>query len=152
MGVWSFADEHTGVLTGAAFHGELGLLSLNTPSGCVAIPGQHDHTRVRVDLETGGLVSYQPPSPAADDWQTWAWDADAWRWVSVPTAAALAREARAERDRRLLACDWTDTASAPARLGAVLYAAWQDYRQALRDVSAQPGFPHTITWPEEPTP
>lgn len=30
-------------------------------------------------------------------------------------------------------------------------AAWATYRQALRDVPAQSGFPNTITWPDEPS-
>ena len=28
---------------------------------------------------------------------------------------------------------------------------WTDYRQALRDIPAQEGFPNTITWPTKPT-
>jgi len=27
---------------------------------------------------------------------------------------------------------------------------WKDYCQALRDVPAQVGFPHNITWPTQP--
>lgn len=30
-------------------------------------------------------------------------------------------------------------------------AAWAAYRQALRDITSQPGFPHDIQWPEMPT-
>lgn len=56
-----------------------------------------------------------------------------------------AREVRAERDRLLSACDWTQVADAP-----VDRSAWAAYRQALRDVPEQAGFPYTITWPEEP--
>ena len=29
-------------------------------------------------------------------------------------------------------------------------AAWATYRQALRDITAQAGFPWTITWPDAP--
>ena len=28
--------------------------------------------------------------------------------------------------------------------------AWLDYRQALRDVTSQEGFPNTVTWPTKP--
>jgi hypothetical protein len=28
--------------------------------------------------------------------------------------------------------------------------AWATYRQALRDISSQQGFPWTITWPDAP--
>lgn len=52
---------------------------------------------------------------------------------------------RAERNRRLAACDWTQVADAP-----VDKAVWATYRQALRDITAQPGFPLNVTWPAEP--
>lgn len=34
--------------------------------------------------------------------------------------------------------------------GVVLTGVWATYRQALRDVTTQSGFPWTITWPEMP--
>lgn len=148
MSTWSFYDPLTGLLTGATFSGPPHTLEANTPAGCAAIEGSHDHERLRVDLASGLLIDHQPPAPAADDLQTWRWDAEAWRWVSEPTAAALARDARAERARRLLACDWTQLSDVPAGTSQ----AWGAYRQALRDITAQPGFPASITWPEEPTP
>lgn len=49
------------------------------------------------------------------------------------------------RNRRLAECDWTQLGDAP-----VDAVAWAIYRQALRDISEQPGFPWEITWPEEP--
>lgn len=59
--------------------------------------------------------------------------------------AKLEQEARAERDRLLAASDWTQVADAP-----VDQAAWAAYRQALRDIPQQPGFPATVTWPTKP--
>lgn len=63
-------------------------------------------------------------------------------------AAMDARQAdavRADRNTRLAACDWTQLPDAP-----VDAAAWAAYRQDLRDVTAQAGFPWAITWPSEP--
>lgn len=57
-------------------------------------------------------------------------------------------EARAARDARLAACDWTQLADAP--LTAEARAAWASYRAALRALPGQPGWPATITWPEAP--
>lgn len=74
------------------------------------------------------------------------WDGARW----VPDLDRLGRSVRRERDERLAQCDWTDTASAPARLGPEAYGAWQAYRQALRDITGQPGFPVDITWPVAP--
>ena len=55
---------------------------------------------------------------------------------------------RAERDRRLAATDWTQLPDVP--LTEEQRAAWQQYRQALRDVPEQPGAPYDVTWPEPP--
>ena len=59
-----------------------------------------------------------------------------------PSAEQLASEIRAERNRLLAASDWTQVADAP-----VDQAAWATYRQALRDITAQAGFPNDIVWP-----
>ena len=53
-----------------------------------------------------------------------------------------AAEVRKERDAKLAATDWT--ASTDVTMTAEMTA----YRQALRDVPAQSGFPNTIDWPE----
>jgi hypothetical protein len=45
----------------------------------------------------------------------------------------------------LLASDWTQVADAP-----VDQEAWALYRQALRDVPEQVGFPGVVEWPVEP--
>ena len=59
--------------------------------------------------------------------------------------AQKAADVRQTRDRLLTACDWTQVADAQ-----VDKAVWATYRQALRDVPAQEGFPHDVTWPEMP--
>ena len=62
--------------------------------------------------------------------------------------ADQAENQRAERDKKLAACDWTQLADSP--LTDEQKTAWGTYRQALRDVPAQDGFPWEITWPSEP--
>lgn len=56
-----------------------------------------------------------------------------------------AKSVREERNRRLAACDWTQLADAP-----VDDLTWATYRQGLRDIPSQPGFPWNIIWPEAP--
>ena len=55
---------------------------------------------------------------------------------------------RAERDKLLASCDWMAIKAFEA--GSAVSAEWATYRQALRDVTAQAGFPHEITWPTKP--
>jgi len=59
--------------------------------------------------------------------------------------AEQAKNVRATRDAKLAECDWTQVADAP-----VDKAVWATYRQALRDVTAQEGFPWTVEWPTQP--
>jgi hypothetical protein len=63
----------------------------------------------------------------------------------TPTAESFAAEARATRNTLLAASDWTQVADAP-----VDQVAWATYRQALRDITTQAGFPEQINWPEAP--
>ena len=59
--------------------------------------------------------------------------------------AEQAKSVRATRDAKLAECDWTQVADAP-----VDKAVWATYRQALRDITAQTGFPWTVEWPDAP--
>lgn len=68
--------------------------------------------------------------------------------LAAERAEAQAASLRAERDRRLAACDWVLIRA--QETGDPAPQAWRDYRQALRDVTDQPGFPDAVTWPEEP--
>lgn len=54
-------------------------------------------------------------------------------------------DARKFRDHLLSQSDWTQVADAPVDQGA-----WATYRQALRDVPEQEGFPDNTQWPPEP--
>ena len=64
---------------------------------------------------------------------------------SAANLAQLAARVRAERDARLAVCDWTQMPDAP--LSTEAKAAWAAYRQQLRDVPGQAGFPLVVEWP-----
>jgi hypothetical protein len=59
-------------------------------------------------------------------------------------AAKLAKSERAKRDDLLKATDHYGLSD------VTMSAEMTTYRQALRDVPQQAGFPQTITWPEAP--
>ena len=75
------------------------------------------------------------------------------QWVETPaTPEQIAErtstkesEVRQQRNALLSACDWTQLPDAP-----VPAAPWAAYRQELRDVTAQSGFPWDAVWPEAP--
>lgn len=68
--------------------------------------------------------------------------------LNPPPVPPTAEEARAQRDALLTACDWV--AIRANELGEPVPQEWADYRQALRDVPQQSGFPENINWPSAP--
>jgi hypothetical protein len=65
--------------------------------------------------------------------------------IEVERLEQLAAQARSQRNALLSGSDWTQVPDAP-----VDQTAWAEYRQALRDVPQQTGFPTEITWPVKP--
>ena len=59
--------------------------------------------------------------------------------------AEQATNVRNSRTQMLKDCDWTQLADSTADK-----MAWATYRQALRDITAQAGFPWEVTWPVAP--
>ena len=55
---------------------------------------------------------------------------------------------RAERNRRLSECDWTQLMDSPLAQDKRL--AWEAYRTELRNVPTQSGFPWNVAWPTKP--
>ena len=74
---------------------------------------------------------------------------DAWTAANAAYAAGAtdrkAAEVRAERNTKLAATDWTQGADVPQ----ATKNKYAPYRQALRDVPAQAGFPNTVVWPTQ---
>lgn len=56
-----------------------------------------------------------------------------------------AQRIRAQRNAMLASCDWTQLDDSP-----VDKTPWATYRQELRNITSQPGFPWEIQWPVKP--
>jgi len=63
-----------------------------------------------------------------------------------PDPALAESQAKATRNRLLTASDWTQLPDVPL----ATKEAWATYRQALRDITAQPGYPFNVIWPQAP--
>ena len=61
-------------------------------------------------------------------------------------ADSQSHRVRVNRTLRLQASDWTQGKD----IANEVSTAWATYRQALRDVPSQEGFPWNVTWPETP--
>lgn len=82
-------------------------------------------------LEGGWVYTVQVEDKTAED-------------IEAELASSAAR-VRSQRNQRLASSDWTQLADSP-----VDKAAWATYRQELRDITEQPGFPTEVVWPETP--
>jgi len=60
----------------------------------------------------------------------------------------VAENVRAQRDELLQKTDWIVIKAKETETN--ISATFKDYRQALRDITQQEGFPHSVTWPEKP--
>jgi hypothetical protein len=99
---------------------------------------------VEHDRATQKLVSCQPYYKAP--------------WVYVVTVAEKSADdlsaemeikaelLRSDRNSRLTETDWTQGKDIPDATST----AWASYRQALRDIPSQSGFPHNVVWPVKP--
>jgi hypothetical protein len=87
-------------------------------------PGNRHYAEIMQQVDAGELVVEPDPGPSEEQ---------------------LAARARSQRDALLSQSDWTQVPDAP-----VDQSAWAGYRQTLRDIPQQAGFPTEITWPTKP--
>lgn len=88
----------------------------------------------------GGFAVIDPPKPEEPEPETSK--------SPSPTTEEKAIQVRLQRDALLAACDWVVVRS--QELGEPVPQEWASYRQALRDIPEQPGFPENVEWPEPP--
>jgi hypothetical protein len=115
------------------------------PEGCQTLQVEIPPINILNYYVDNGQVVEMPVKP--DEYSIF--DYSVKQWVQNKTLGEY--KVRVQRDNLLAQSDWTDTTSAPARLGATLYQEWQTYRQALRDVPTRSGFPFNVIWPVAPT-
>lgn len=82
----------------------------------------------------------------AGTWEEQWIESDATSEQVTERTTSKANEARQQRTTKLTDSDWTQLVDSTADK-----AAWATYRSALRDLPAAEGFPHTMTWPTEPS-
>lgn len=105
------------------------------------LEGSYDDTGYYIANAQPVEISQKPSVYAEFDYSTK-------QWVLNSLLAEL--DVKKQRTQLLLNTDWTDTLSAKNRLGEALYNQWQIYRQALRDITSQSGYPYTVQWPTPP--
>ena len=70
------------------------------------------------------------------------------KWIVEQSQVELVIDrVREKRDRLLRECDWTQLLDVPESTRKH----WAGYRQALREVPQQSGYPQDVVWPERPS-
>jgi len=111
-----------------AFEGENGSIQATIDGKSLSVPldpSNRHYAEIMRQVDAGEIVVEPDPGPSEEQ---------------------LATAARSQRDRLLAESDWTQVPDAP-----VDQQAWAEYRQALRDVPDQTGFPTHIDWPTKPS-
>jgi hypothetical protein len=88
-----------------------------------------------------GLVPMSPEDEAL-------YRAEEQEWLTNGKRNKWSKIVRTERNLLLSQSDWTQYPD--VRMTEEQKDLWATYRQALRDVPAQAGFPWTINWPTQP--
>lgn len=111
----------------------------------LARPGRLVHLGDRFEggWLAGGVHYPMPARPSREHSFDWA----SKTWVDQRTVASQWAAVRLERSRRLTASDWMVVKA--TETGSPVPQAWQEYRQALRDITGQPD-PFNISWPAQP--
>jgi len=72
------------------------------------------------------------------------WDIDTEQWL--PDTDILKSQIIVKRNQLLIASDWTQLPDVPQ----ITKDKWATYRQELRDITGQPGYPLNVVWPQQP--
>lgn len=100
-------------------------------------------------IVSGGVLSaHTPDKPATDGLTDYAWNESTCRWERYRTEDGLAADVRSTRDLLLSESDWVVTKALED--GESVPAGWKAYRQALREITLQSGFPQSVEWPTKP--
>jgi hypothetical protein len=94
-------------------------------------------------VKNSQFVERIPPPSLYHVWENEAW-AETRSIEQIIESAA--RQARVKRNTLLASSDWTQLPDVPLETKE----AWAVYRQALRDITSQSGFPTDIVWPTRP--
>jgi hypothetical protein len=106
-----------------------------------------DNSKYYFDLGASQTTAF-PDKPDAN--YVWNWTTKAWYDPRTEDQKyeQLVKAAKEKRARMLAASDWVVVKSVDQ--GAPVPQDWQTYRQALRDITTQSGYPATIVWPTSP--
>jgi hypothetical protein len=104
------------------------------------VEGAYNDTEFYIEDDAPVSMPTRPTGFVVFDYETKSWVAD----VVQASETVLS-----QRFNLLSESDWTQIPNGP--LTTEKQAAWADYRQELRDITQQSGYPFNVVWPVAPT-
>lgn len=103
------------------------------------IEGEFDDVSYYIENDAAVQIPTQPSEYSVFDYTTK-------QWVLTPDLASA--DVLTTRNKLLFSTDWTQIPNNP--LTSEMQAEWATYRQELRDVPQQSGYPYNVVWPVAP--
>lgn len=94
------------------------------------------------DYVENGVIVKKPQKPIGSfvfDYLTKTW---------IANVEDQKNQIKVKRDSLLLQSDWTQLPNSP--LTSEKQSQWANYRQQLRDITLQSGYPYNVIWPVKP--
>ena len=110
------------------------------PDGCALLEIESDPLNQYIDNEKLINISIRPSFEHEFDYSSKSWVLD----INL-----LKQNIVNQRNNLLFKSDWTQLPNSP--LNQQKQGQWAIYRQFLRDIPAQSGYPTNVTWPTAPT-
>lgn len=114
-------------------------IEVQLSSGQAYLEGSYNDTQFYVENGLPVAIPQQPNDFSVFDYATKSWVAD--------SSLAIAYNSQQRLDLLYLS-DWTQIPNNP--LTTEQQAAWATYRQELRDIPQQSGYPFNVIWPVPP--
>jgi hypothetical protein len=106
-----------------------------------------DNSKYYLDPQLQEIIAF-PDKP--DQYYTWNWTTKIWEDIRTTQQKynQAARQIQVQRTQLLNDSDWVVVKA--LEQGTTVPENWRVYRQQLRDITLQPGYPFTVTWPASP--
>jgi len=120
--------------------------TVNLDSNIHAVQWYGDHGEVEYNDRNEEITDFSEFDPVMTDRQT---ELDRIVQEELENEPSEEENDRMTRDSLLDKTDWIVVKYID--MGQAMPQEWSDYRQDLRDITLQDGFPGNVIWPEEPT-
>ena len=119
---------------------------VNDTTNVLEVPEPVDNSKYYIN---NSILTSLPEPPSIN--HIWNWTTMSWQDTRTEQQKfqQAAQQVLAKRKELLDSTDWIVIKAMDT--GTTIPQAWQTYRQELRDITNQTGYPYQVTWPTKPT-